>query len=421
MENFTCEGVFWIPQETDQIEVSGILKYDVESGIKLRTIGKLFPSDEGRFEFEIINGFSSTGKAITLINSFRTGGNNFRPISFENYTCNYILLGEKYYKDIKSIKFKKLKARFAHFDQWYNRLDTINVNTNRESGKISVDYNLPEAISYNLSKAFTIKFNTIATVPQKKHDGAEISQKTQVIFSNSRSKNLEYWLNNIFSFQEIITIFSQSCCYPTELYFSEIEENIEVKTSFMYQINTSEYLIRDIQHPRDFLIPFHAIKHKLSLFLKSWYSSQDTLETCYIPYFNNFYQKKTYTTDKFLNISRASEAFHRETISTNRYYAKRLEDLFSNCSRSFNGLLRIRNKSSFCIKLKDYRNDFTHSNPITLPLQKKYLNTHYLTEKLTIILTCNLLKYHGLNTLEIRNYLNNYSPYSKYKYRRKIT
>lgn len=417
MKSFELEGVFWVPGEDNPNEVAGVLKYDVEAGIILKTIGQLFPSNERQFDFEIINGFVSNGKGVTIINSFRTNVDNFNPVKFEHYRCNYILLGEQYFKNKKELKFKKLKARFTYFDQWYNKTDSIDIESDRSNNTISVEYKLPEAISFELNNSLKIKFNTIATVPQKKHDGAYISQKTQIIFSNSRKKDLEYWIKSIFSFQEVITLFSQSCCYPIELYFSDIENNLEIKTDFIYQMSTSEFTARDIQHPRDFLVPFTLVKHKLPDFLKSWYLSQEQLDVCYIPYFNNFYYQNTYTTDKFLNISRASESFHRETTMLNMSYAKRLEELFSKCSRAFNGLLKVKNKKDFCSKLKDYRNDFTHSNSITISLKKKYLNTHYMTEKLTLILTCNLLKHHGLSISEIKSCIYSYPPYAKYRYK----
>jgi hypothetical protein len=193
-----------------------------------------------------------------------------------------------------------------------------------------------------------------------------------------------------------------------------------------HQITVDKTIKKDLT-PFDFLVQFKPIEPSFETIINKWYSSQVALETCYIPFFNNYYGRQLYTSDKFLNMCRALEAFHRDTVgvtdpATGReyHYKKRIIEVFDTVSSCFNFLLKIRDKNKFADKIKNYRNDFTHSNPILLGRNKKYLETHYLTEKLTIIMTCAILHYQGLTKKEIKQRMTDTSLYTHIKVQNEI-
>lgn len=423
-ETFEHKGFFWLPNYPDK-KIPGTLKFSPDTGILLELIGS-FPKENSKQE--IILGFTEKGKCITLLNSFETTRNmSFPGIKITNIVSNYLFSGPEHLETKKQVKFYQAIVRLKYLDEWLNKSEGFNINYNWDDHEITIKYKLPESVDIAMGDSFKLILNPTAKGPswsivQKE---ARITQKINAIFQSKRKKKFDDILETAFHFQELLTFFTQQRSYPLEFFLlnKDNKGKFTKKFDLYFQLDTDKETGKDLI-PHDFLFPFHSIGEKIDQIVNSWFNSQQTLEACYIPYFNNFYKKNQYISDRFLNIARSLEAFHRDTVgridpSTRKpyQYKKRVLEVFKSCSRSFNGLLKIKNKETFAGKIKDFRNDFTHSNPILIQRDKRYLETYYLTEKLTIILTCALLKYHGFSTTEIRNKLYDTRIYNHFKYR----
>lgn len=223
-----------------------------------------------------------------------------------------------------------------------------------------------------------------------------------------------------------MTLCSQRATYPIEFHmFNKDADNRFTKQLDVYHQVTIDKTVEKDLIPYDFLVQFRNIEDSFGIIMNKWYASQVTLQTCYIPFFNNYYEKHLYTSDKFLNVCRALEAFHRDTVGVNDpttskeyHYKKRVVEVFDSVSSCFNFLLKIRDKKKFAEKIKNYRNDFTHSNPVQVDINKKFLKTYYLTEKLTIIMSCALLYYIGLTKKEVKQRMTDIRLYTHMKYKR---
>ena len=73
MNSFEKKGLWWLP-ETPDLQVAGYLRFSHHEGILLEIIGVLKPRGKGADQFhqiELVNGITTDGKLITLINCFR--------------------------------------------------------------------------------------------------------------------------------------------------------------------------------------------------------------------------------------------------------------------------------------------------------------------------------------------------------------
>ncbi|HRU68878.1 MAG TPA: hypothetical protein P5265_10340 [Bacteroidia bacterium] len=425
-ESFEHKGIFWLPSKPTE-QIHGILKYAPEDGVRLDLIGA-FPRQQDKFD--LILGFTETGKCVTLYNSFETQrGFNLPGMDTSKIFSNFALIGSEHLDTLPKLKFQKATIYLKHLDEWVNRREGFQIDENWKEKEVTIKYKLPKSIETNVGSKFKLTISPTAKGPcwnivQKE---AKITQRINCIFSYSRKKSFDDILEDISHFEQFLTLCSQRPTHPIEYYLLNKDEKGKFTKRFdvYHQITVDKTIKKDLT-PFDFLVQFKPIEPSFDTIINKWYSSQIVLETCYIPFFNNYYGRQLYTSDKFLNMCRALEAFHRDTVgvtdpATGReyHYKKRVIEVFDSVSSCFNFLLKIRDKNKFADKIKNYRNDFTHSNPILLDRNKKYLETHYLTEKLTIIMSCAILHYLGLTKKEIKQRMTDTSLYTHIKYKMK--
>lgn len=425
IESFENKGVWWLPNKPEEI-IHGIIKHTAEDGIKLDLIGAFQRQQD---KFDLILGFTENGKHVTLYNSYEIQrGFSMPGMDTSKISSNFAIVGSEHLDTISKLKFQKAVIYLKHLDEWVNKSEGFYIDQKREEKEVTIKYKLPKSIETSVGSKFKLTINPTVKGPgwnivQKE---AKITQRINCIFSYNRIKSFDSILEDVSHFEQFLTLCSQKPTHPIEYYL--LNKNAEGKFTKRFDVYhqiTIDHSIKKDLTPHEFLVQFKTIESSFTAIINKWYSSQIPLETCYIPFFNNYYGRQLYTSDKFLNMCRALEAFHRDTIGvidpTTRkeyHYKKRVVEVIDNVSSCFNFLLKIRDKNKFAEKIKTYRNDFTHSNPILLDRNKKYLETHYLTEKLTIIMSCAILHYQGLTKKEIKQLLTDTSLYTHIKYKR---
>lgn len=99
-EPIEIKGFWWLPSSPDDV-VAGILTYTPNDSIKLELIGQLHPQTSAVEEFinrkeeNVIYGFSSDAKEISLLNCFPSGGSlNFScKFPIQRYDCQHLIIG----------------------------------------------------------------------------------------------------------------------------------------------------------------------------------------------------------------------------------------------------------------------------------------------------------------------------------------
>ena len=151
-----------------------------------------------------------------------------------------------------------------------------------------------------------------------------MTQRIGCILEYKRKQSFDTILEDISHFEYFLTFCSQRPTYPLE--FSLVVKNQKKENSVFevyYQVSKPSNIQKNL-NPFDFLVYFRRIESRFDDVIKKWFTTKESLSTCYIPYFNNFYGKQLYTTNKFLNICRAIEAFHRDTVGEIDHYFRML-------------------------------------------------------------------------------------------------
>lgn len=334
------KGIWWLPDKPTE-QIHGILKFAPEEGVKLDLIGA-FPKQADKFE--LILGFTEHGKSVTLYNSFEIQrGFSLPGMDTQKIYSNFAIVGSEHIDSLKKLKFQKAVIFLKHLDEWVNKREGFKIEQNWKEKEVTIKYKLPEGIETKIGSNFKLIINPTAKGPSLNivQKEAKITQRINCIFSYVRKKSFNDILEDISHFEQFLTLCTQRPTHPIEFYLLNKDNEGKFGNRFdvYHQITIDKTATKDLT-PFDFLVQFKPIENKFESLINNWYSSQTNLETCYIPFFNNYFGKQLYTSDKFLNMCRALEAFHRDTVGVNDpttsreyHYKKRIIEVFDSVSR----------------------------------------------------------------------------------------
>lgn len=425
--SFELKGIFWLP-DVEAYQVHGILKYEPEHGVTLDIIGAFVGK---KHEFDFILGFIENGKYVTLYNCFEIQrGFSLPGMNTSKIFANYALLGSYHVGKKSQLKFQMATIYLKNLDEWVNKREGFQINEDYRNNEVVIKYKLPENIVTKIEQNFKLTLNPTAKWPgwslvQKE---AKVTQRINCGIEYNNKKPFFDILEDINHFEQFLILCSQRPTYPLEFYLlnKDNEGNFSNRFDIYYKVSFENSTKKDLI-PLDFLVSFNYIQGNIGNIFKSWFSTKRKLDTCYVPFFNNYYGHTLYTSDKFLNICRALEAFHRVTVGVKNpltgskfSYKERVIEVINLVKYCCNSIVKIRNTDSFAEKIKNYRNDFTHSNRVAFEGNKKYLEIYGLTEKLTIILSCAILYHIGISKLEIRRMIDATGLYFHLKRKKKL-
>ena len=237
-------------------------------------------------------------------------------------------------------------------------------------------------------------------------------------FETSRKTHFDKYLSKIFHFQNFLTLVTQQSIFVKELsLFFKVADNKELhETKVFFQLTHIPELKEELM-PFDMLLPYKDLRKNFETIIQKWYSLETKLETSLHQYTSIFYAPFSYVTDKFLNLCRAMEAYHRDFINNGTvHFIKRCEEVVRNNSNVHNSTLKIPSIPIFAKNVKNFRNDFTHSNPLTAK-NKKYLKTHKLSEYLKLIMACTFLIETGIDRTVLKKNIKNSRLYTHLRYK----
>lgn len=417
ISNFEYKGLWFLPTDTTT-KVAGILRFEVKKGITLDLIGS-FPRNSKTKE--LIWGILENGKFVTLYNNFENYRSfNLSGLEIAKYNSNFILIGA-HFTSKQDIAFNKVSVHYSHLDEWLNINSGFKkIDTNPKDYKILIEYQLPNPIDVQLDSNTKMTVNLVATPPSRKavQKDVTIKQKAYIDFIYKRKASFDNVLEQTFHFQDFLTLALQRPAYH-----KEVKAKIRIKGTkglhdikIFFQVNNIPEEEKEL-HPIDILINYKFISTKFTSVIKTWYDKKSKLETSTDPFFSSYYNPFLYTTDKFLNLARSIEAFHRDNIRAICTNRQRFTEVFIKYSKQYNTTLKIKSKFKLADEILKHRNNYTHSNPILKSKDKRYLELYNLAEKIQLIMTCAFLTELGLTTKEIKSGIDNCRLYTHLRYK----
>lgn len=418
-EKVEYKGKWFLPSDVNK-KVFGTIKYVPHEGTTLELFGEFSQRDYSKLQF--IWGILSNGKFVTLYNCFIFNYqiNSSEGFNLSIYRVNFLIIGA-HFKDNKDLSFNKVNIKFANLDSWLDisGFEKERANDRRE---LNIKYKLPEDIEFpiNSSKTFSIR-NTYLIPGSNQRQEITIKQSSYIQIEYRRKNRLTNILKDINHVQNLFVLFMQSPVLIESIELSfKIGNNAKFHNANLYFALLKPQYKKDELHWIDMVISYKDISIDLETITKNWMNLQGSLSTVCNPYFSTFHSPFFYVSDLFLNLARAVEAFHRETINNGKVHFKvRVEEVLKIYSKCYNGLLEIKSKPQFADRIKILRNLFTHSNPLETDSNKHSLELYYYSERLQIVLACAIMNYIGLNKEVIKKKIEWSRRYTHIKYKMK--
>lgn len=419
IEGFKYKGEFYLPHDKKNT-VRGTLIFKPKKGIELDLIGSFGRNHSDKQE--IIWGILENGKSVTLYNSYITSKQFSSPgFAIDKYVSIFVFF-DIYFNNKNDIKFSKVSTHYSHLDEWLNIRSGFKIDNDSKNYKVKIEYELPSPINVSLPNNLELTINLTAKGPSINlvQKDALIKQKAFINFVTPRKRNFDMILQEIFHFQNFLTLVTQRSIYTKELYgYLRIGNKKQLyKSRIIFKVYNIPKNEKEL-FPMDMLIPFVNFSNSFNTIITNWFSFKNQLETAIDPFFSTYYNPNLYISDKFLNLIRSMEAFHRDNIRNRATNRDRFLTVLKELSSVYNWLLKIKSKPKYVGNILKHRNDLTHSNPVIRSKDKRYLELHYISEQLTIIMSCVLLHKIGFSKKDLKKYLDETRLYTHIKYKMK--
>lgn len=442
-EIFTNKGLWFTPEKPD-IQIPGTLTFNPQDGIKLELIGKLNESRSSKdiHEPDFILGLTTDGKQITLYKCFETNRSmSFPGMHTSKYTANFVIKGS-HFRSNSELVFNSVIGRFKNLDEWVSEYGFKKVETDFKTIETQIEYKLPRQIKFEITSELSGKINFVFSPPSSKYTNKIIlEQKGELIIETKKAKPFEELLENVFHFQNFLTLGTFEASYPISLCLQNENLKEEIgKHKIPIKINvlfTHSTIIRSTRDKIlwEFLFNYRDIAVNFSEIIKKWYKNFELIRPVTNLLFEGFYTPGKFDENRFLNISQAIETFHRRfrknELLPNDQHKLKLKEILASVTPKYKDWLQgrlhfsneptlhmrleelikeltnktirkiIKDTETFIKDVKNSRNYYTHYDKSLEKKAKKGGDLFILTEKLKVILVCAVLKENGFGEMQI--------------------
>lgn len=379
---------YWKLPEDDDYRVSGDLTFDPVNGGVLEVMGSFGGQNERTLEesHQIINGFTTDGQRLTLLNC--TGfGNIVSPgIPILKLDVEIILIGKDHLKSPSDLLFEGAIFHFRGFDEWVG-IDGFNREIS-ESELSTISYRQPDPIKVFHSEKEDIFIWFSYSGPSLRFFSKErsIRQKTLFEFNFTEDKDFDYVLKRIISLKNFISFALSIPTFITKITLFK-KTLSEKKKYFDVLIATNEFNQNQYSvSPHNMLFSFSDIKNKHQKIFSSWFNLNEELNPVFELYFQSIHNVYLGQENYFLNLMFALETYHRRTCKDEKFSLDEYILISSSLKKAvkvlnnkryeewLNSLLIYGNEISFRKRLRNIL-DGTHAKLLEkIPDKEKFIS-----------------------------------------------
>lgn len=317
------KGYFYLPNNPDD-KLAGILTYSQEEGINLDLFGHFSHySGPAKRESNIVLGFTSNGKKVTLLNCYEfSRGLHMPGIPESKISAIYLFIGE-HFENAESIVFDHCILEYEDFNHWINVSGFSMPKHNQESGEITLKYKQPEEISFKLKQNWTasIKFNyahpseysiPLNKVSIEQHPCLKFKPDTHSIFSDFQE--IYYVFNSFLAVNYFVYPIIKSIHFysPNKTHIEADNKHLQhnkVELFFKTGVNHHNYKSHHDRH--DFLLQYKDFGTSFEQKIRNWYLLSEKVETSLNILTECFMARGNPTELHFISLVQALENFHR--------------------------------------------------------------------------------------------------------------
>ncbi|UPZ34598.1 hypothetical protein MUB18_10805 [Sphingobacterium sp. PCS056] len=326
----TCNAIF---KEISKTNFAGHIHFTYQSGgtitISSKTFNKIIDQRELALKqpIKIISGILNNGKKYTILNPFLAKKILSSGIYILTFTFKHLLEGCNF-SSINTISCRKISFKISGLS---NYLNTGKVNFQRDDNSVQISSKLPkdkkiqiddnisvsfkwshfvntklEGLSQTISKDVAVEVVVIKKMPLQ--NLMSICEKIEVFFSILfNQKIITYDYNSVVFIQNYFKIHSQKTDLDNKLSQLRFHENI-------LELNNSSETLEII----------------LSKYLREF----EDLRDIYIIVYDNLNHTGQFSTNQFLNLAQALEAYHRILFDKTKIPADDFKALFKRIKAS---------------------------------------------------------------------------------------
>ncbi len=298
---------YWYTQDNPEDKVFGILKRSIDNDIILKTHDVL-ENPEKFFNImdseplSIINGYTSDGKHMTLIDNFNTSLTIHAPgTPTSTYEPRYLIEGEKY-KNIDDIRFINIKVSYSYFNEWIG-VSPLKYEIGSNKHNIIVRGE-PLLLIYELDE-LKIKINSDVKKRGDLLKKIELIHSASVTFERKNGFSLAETFDVIQSFANFLIL-----CIGRRVTYSFIEAKDMNNQSINIYINGMKKQKEKKISRYDVLTPYLLIKNDFEKYINNWFKKRGRMKPI-LDYFVSLHDETFHVPISFLKIVQALEAFSR--------------------------------------------------------------------------------------------------------------
>jgi hypothetical protein len=330
---FEHKGKWRLPNNPEWI--NGTLTFDPENGSELELFGS-FNNFLDNSTKEIIIGKTTNGN-ITLVDNWYKGCKNVHEgkITIGKYNPQLVFIGQLFeHKD--EIKFNRIIFKVFNLFQWLS-LSGQNVNIIDESKHFEIKYKEIPQIDFKLKENCNAKISFDSPISSKiENNIVNLYEEVYVTFDYKKSEKYLEILNDVNNFISFITIATFEQSYPLSLAFQD--DRFIKKTGYtdrlefikLHYSNRNYNSNLKLRYQGEHIVMFKDIESKFSKIIENWMNLFSDFESVIILILRYFKNKFLFTEEKFIDVIKAIENFHRIEYNNERIPIKELDILIEN-------------------------------------------------------------------------------------------
>lgn len=288
LDNFTLNGVWWLPENPDA-RLCGELSFVNDERIILKLLGLTHEATEANKKYEptIIHGITANGLICTLSANIETEVKlNMPGIPSSTIKCQYLFLG-KHFNKPEDIKFSSMQLRFTNLETW---LETRPFSSKKPESPSGIGWEL----TYKQPEKYSARIPCLNSLLEILH-GFSIDEnltpenKGYLKITPFEPQNFTWYWEVIFDLCNFLTLLIGEKTYIT--YVQAFGDDVEValgrttKEAIGVYFTQKKYGINKGIWAFEMVMTFPSIAEQMESIIGQWFSKSKHLRSVYDLYF----------------------------------------------------------------------------------------------------------------------------------------
>lgn len=326
MKDLEYSGLWWLPSSQEDM-IAGTLTFSNQDGIHLNLIGsfKEMTKLSSLETYPLILGVTSGGKLLTLYDCMESGlRRSFPGFMSQQLSARTAYIGA-HFADPQEIRFHKTRVQYSHLPDWVRLSGFHTQYTVRNQvgfDKYELTYTLPEEVKATTAKgtvSVTYAFHTRDDLLGEVNLRQSVSARIEAQEAQPFEEGLSQFIYPLQNFLSLATARPNSVldvvAYSDQKTVNGPNGKVELPIQVVFRTVFQEAEPHKPLFPHDMLFTLQDVSDDFSEVIGRWLGVADELDSVCNLFFSVQYKPEMYLEQRFLNMVRAAESYHRRRFS----------------------------------------------------------------------------------------------------------